>query len=76
MNQPGIAMEVEYDRLVFGKQGIEVAVRQAVTVFRLWLEPVEIDNVHEADLQVGKMLTKNSDRPTDLSFPWTQGAGM
>ena len=27
MNHPGIAMKVEYDRLVFGKQGIEVAVR-------------------------------------------------
>ncbi len=52
-------MKVEYDRLVPGKEGIEVAIRQAVRMFCIWLKPVAIDHIHEANLQVGEMLTKN-----------------
>ena len=51
MDQPGIAVEVEDDRLVGGEQAVEVAVGQAVRVLAVGRELEQVDDVDEADLQ-------------------------
>ncbi len=45
MNQPGIAVEVENDRLIDGKQAVEVAIAQTVRMIALCLQLEQIDTL-------------------------------
>ena len=49
VNQPGVAMKVENDRLVGGEQAVKVPVGQAVEVFGLRLQLEQVDDVDETD---------------------------
>ena len=44
-----------------GEEGVEVAVGEAVRVFGLGHEAEEIDDVDEADLEVGEVLAEDGD---------------
>ena len=50
MDQPRIAVEVENDRLIFGKQAVEVPVRESVWVLCRGDESVEVHDVHKPNL--------------------------
>src|ERR1700722_5561771 len=43
VDQPGIAVEVEDDRLVLGEERIEIAIADSVRMLRLRLQPIKID---------------------------------
>ena len=62
VNQPRIAVEVEDDRLVDGEQRIEVAVGQPVRMLGAGLQLEQVDDVDEADLQVGELLAQQRRR--------------
>ena len=59
MNQPGIAMEIENDRLIGSKQTIEIAIRQTMHMFARGLQPEEINDIDEANLEVGEAVSQN-----------------
>ena len=48
-------MEIEDDRLVCREQGIEIAIRQSVRMFRARLQFEQVDDVDETNLQVGEI---------------------
>ena len=50
VNQPGIAVKIEDDRLVRAEKAAELTVRQAVWVFGGRLELEQIHNIDEAQL--------------------------
>src|SRR3954452_15321857 len=52
MDQPRIAMEGKDDRLVAREQRVELAVRHAVRMLGLLLQPHQVHDVDEAHLQV------------------------
>src|SRR5215471_5138957 len=56
VDQPGIAMEVEDDRSVFGEQAVEVSVRKAVRMFSGGDKSVQVNHVHKPDLEIRKVL--------------------
>src|SRR5262245_50198830 len=56
MDQPRVAVEVEDDRLVGGEQRIKVAIRQTMRMLAGRREAEQIDDVDEANLQIGEML--------------------
>ena len=62
VNQPRIAMEGENDRLVPGKEDVEIFVTQAVRVFAGGLQAHEIDHVDDADLQFRKIAAQHFNR--------------
>ena len=62
VNQPRIAVEVEDDRLVDGKQGVEIAIRQPVRVLRAGLQLEQVDHIDETDLEIGKVCPQQRDR--------------
>jgi len=55
-------VEIKNDRLVLGEQGIKVAIRKTVRMFRVGLQPVEIDHVDKTNLQIGKVLAQDGNR--------------
>jgi len=59
-------VEVEDDGLVRGEQGIEVAIGEAVRVFGFRHETEQIDDVDEADLQIGKVFLQDRNRSERL----------
>src|SRR5579875_3144162 len=54
VDEQRIAVEVEDDRLVAGKEGIELGVGEAVRVLAGGLQAEEIDDIHEAEFEVGE----------------------
>ena len=58
VNQPGISVEVEDDRLVGSEQRIEIRIRQPVRMFRARLQLEKVDHVDETDLQVREFLAQ------------------
>ena len=62
MDQPGVAVEGEHDRLVLGEERIEVLVRQAMRVLALRLQFHQVDDVDDPDLQRREMLPKQIHR--------------
>src|SRR5437868_8011407 len=58
VDEPGVAVEVEDDRLVGGEEGVELGVRHAVRVFGGGLQAHQVDDVDDADLQVGQVLAQ------------------
>ena len=55
---PGIAVVGEDHRPTRGEDGVELSVGEAVRVLRLRLEAHEIDDVDDADAQVGQVLAQ------------------
>jgi hypothetical protein len=75
VNQPGIAVIREDDRLIDGEHGIEIHIREAVRMFARWLNGHQIDNVHHANLDVGKMLPQEIDGRQSFKRRHVPGAG-
>src|SRR3984885_3177899 len=61
VDQRRVRVEVEDDRLVGGEKRIEVAVRESMRVLRLRHKAEQIDDVYEANLQLGEPLLQNRD---------------
>ena len=57
VDQPGIAVVGEDDRLLAGEESVEILVRQAVGVLFARLQRHQVDHVDHANLQVGHPLT-------------------
>ena len=57
----GVGVEIEDDGLVGGEKGIEIAIGEAVRMFGGRLQTEEIDDVDEANLQIGEVLLENGD---------------
>ena len=68
-------MEVEDDRLVRGEERVEVAIGEAVRMLGVGLQPEQIDDVDEADLQVGEFLAQDGDRGEGFHGRDVAGAG-
>jgi len=58
VDQPRVGVEVENNRLVIGKDGIVLGVGQTVWMIAIGLQLEQVDDIDEANLQLGKMLTK------------------
>ena len=63
VDQPGVAVVGEDDRLVLGEERVEVVVAQAVRVLGWRLEPHQVDDVDHADLQLREVLAQDAPRP-------------
>ena len=50
VDQPGVAVVGEDDRLVLGEERVEVVVRETVGMLGRRLEPHQVNNVDHADL--------------------------
>src|SRR6185437_16688801 len=55
VDEPGIAVEREYDGFVGGEQRIEVLMRQTMRMLTRRLQLHKIDDVDDADLQLGRV---------------------
>jgi hypothetical protein len=62
VNQPGIAVEVENNRLVHGKEAVEVPIRKAVEMLGMGLQLEEIHDIYETDFQAREVLPEQSGR--------------
>jgi hypothetical protein len=58
MDQPWIGVEIEDDRPVRGEEGLELEVCQPVRMLGVRDQLEQIHHVHEADLDVGEVLTE------------------
>ena len=58
VNQPGIAVVGEDDRLIDAEHRIEIPVRDSMRMLRRRLQSHEIDHVDDANLDVREVLTK------------------
>ena len=75
VNQPRVAMEGEDDRLVRGEEFVEVRVAQPVRVLGVRLQPHEVDDVDDADLEVGQMRPHDRDGGERLQRRHVAAAG-
>src|SRR5215469_7878166 len=66
MNELRVAMEVEHHRLIYRKQGIEVAIRESVRMFAVGLQLEQIDHIDEANLQIRKLWPQKRNRSQSL----------
>jgi len=57
MNQPGLLVDVEDDRLVHREQGVEITIGKPVWVLRLGLKFEQVDHVDEPELDVREFLS-------------------
>lgn len=62
VDQPGIPVVGEDDRAICGEQRVELGVRQPVRVLARGLEAHQVDDVDDADLDVGQVLPQQVDR--------------
>lgn len=60
VHEPGVRVEVEHDGLVVGEDGGVLGCCQAVGVVAVWHELEEVDDVDEADFQLGEVLAQES----------------
>lgn len=58
VNQPRVGVEVENNRLVIGKDGSVLSIGQTVRMVAIGLQLEQVDDIDEANLQLGKVLTK------------------
>ena len=58
VDQPGVAVEREDDRLVLCEEGVEILVAQAVRVFARRLEFHQVHDVDDADFQLREVLAE------------------
>ena len=75
VDQPRVAVVGEDDRPVRREQRVELRVGQAVRVLRRRLEAHQVDDVDEADLQLGQVLADQVDRGQRLEGRDVAGAG-
>ena len=59
MDQPGITVEIEDDRLIHGEQAVEFALARAVGMLTGRLQPVQVDHVHEAHFEIRQTLAQD-----------------
>ena len=57
VDQPGVPVEIEDDWLIGCEERIEVAIRQTVRVFGVRLQLEQVDDVDEADFDVGELVS-------------------
>ena len=69
VNEPRVAVEVEDDRLVGGEQAVELALRRAVRMLGRRLQLEQVDDVDEAQLQIGQRARAGS-RPPPAPPAW------
>src|SRR3981189_212270 len=62
VNQRSIRMEIEDDRLIGGKQGIEVPVGKPMWMFGFRHKPEKVNDVDKPYLEIRKALLQNRDR--------------
>src|SRR4051794_17403379 len=62
MDEVRISMEVEDDRLVHGEERIEIAIGQAVGMFRAGLQLKEVNHVYESNLDIRESFAQQHDR--------------
>ena len=62
MDQPRIAVEGEYNRLVGGEQGVEVTITQAIWMLFPRLQGHQVDDIDDTNLQRRQLLTQDFDR--------------
>src|SRR5712692_8328974 len=62
VNQPGIAVIGKDDRLIHREHGVEIKIRETVRMLGRGLNGHQIDNIHHANPDVGKMLPQEIDR--------------
>ena len=60
VNEPRVAMEGEDDRLVGREQRVEIVIRETVRVLARGLQLHQIDDIDDADLQIGACLRRRS----------------
>ena len=70
VDQPRVAVEGEDHRPVLGEEGVELAVGQPVRVLVVGQQPHEVDDVDDADAQVGQLRCAGSTPP-----PASRGSG-
>ena len=75
MNERGIAVEGEDDRLVGGEEGIEIFVGQAVGMLRDGLQSHEVDYIDYADAKIGYVFTEQGDGSENFQGGNISGAG-
>ena len=59
VNQPRVAVKGENDGFVFGEQRVEIRVGESVRMFFFGLQFHQVDDVDNADFEVGKFLPQN-----------------
>jgi hypothetical protein len=59
VDQPRVAVVGEDDRLVLREQRVELGIRKTVRVLGLRLETHEVDDVHDADAEIGQPLAED-----------------
>jgi hypothetical protein len=62
MDQPGISVKSEDDRLVLSEYGIELSLAEAVRMFLGGLKLHKVDDVYDSDFEIGNELAKDIDR--------------
>ncbi len=75
VNQPGVAVEIENDRSVGGKQTVKIPVGEAVKVFRLRFHFKKINDINETDFKTGEVLPQKSGRCQGFRSGDVAGAG-
>ena len=75
VNEPGIAVEGEDDWLVSGEEGIEIFVAEAVGVLGVRLELHEIDDVDDANFEIGEGFAEDRDGGEGFERGDVAGAG-
>ena len=74
VDQPRVAVVGEDDRLVGGEERVEVAVGQAVRMLALRLQRHQVDDVDDADLQLGQVLAQQMPTAASVSSVGTSPA--
>src|SRR5215813_1202579 len=59
MDEPGISVEIENDRLIHGEERIKIAIGQAVGMFAAGLQLEKINHIHVADLEIRKSFAQH-----------------
>jgi isoamylase len=61
VDQPGVAVIGKNDRFVEGEHGIELGIGEPVRILAVGLQGHQIDDIDDADFDVGKMLAQEID---------------
>ena len=75
MDEPRIAVEGEDDRLVDGEESVEVTVGEAMRMLAVRLQRHQVDDIDDADLQLGRVLAQEVDRGQRLERRHVAAAG-
>ena len=61
MNEPGVAVVSEDDGFVFGEEGVEIRIAQAVRMFGAWLQGHDVDDIDDAHFELRTMVSQHFD---------------